>query len=253
MKKILSLVIALTLFCTMFVSCSDDPQALIEKANAALNEVPYAATLKFNFETNNEELNEVFSMMNLEIPTVIDGNNFAMNMSMDIMGLSMAIDAVIVDMVMYYDIEMFGESVKMKATMTEEQYQSFIEDNNAQLLLMPDDFSEMTVESKDGKKYITCSGLSEDGIKELNDLVAEQIDSFNATADISEVAYTITLSNGKYESIDLHCVYAVTVYGETTTVTFDADMEYSYDNIAPITVPENADEYEEVDPSEILG
>ena len=36
----------------MFVSCSDDPQTLIEKANAALKEASYAATLKFNFETN---------------------------------------------------------------------------------------------------------------------------------------------------------------------------------------------------------
>ena len=181
MKKILALVIALTLLCAMFVSCGDDPQTLVEKANAALKEGPYAATLKFNFETDDEELNEVFSMMNMEIPTIIDGNNLVMNMSMDVMGLTVALDATIVDMVMYYDIELFGESVKMKATMNDEQYQSFIEDNNAQMLLMPDYFSEMTVESKDGKKYITCTGLSEDGFKELNDVVSEQLESIGAS------------------------------------------------------------------------
>ncbi|MBR4292449.1 MAG: hypothetical protein IKT54_02430 [Clostridia bacterium] len=253
MKKILALVIALTLLCAMFVSCGDNPQTLIEKADAALKEGPYAATLKFNFETDNEELNEVFSMMNMEIPTIIDGNNLVMNMSMDVMGLTVALDATIVDMVMYYDIELFGASVKMKSTMTEEQYQEFMEDSNAQMLLLPDYFSEMTVESKDGKKYITCTGLSEDGFKELNDVVAEQLESIGASAEVSEISYTLTLNKGKYESIELHCVYTVDMDGETTTFTMDMSAEYSYDNIAPITVPENADEYEEVDAGEILG
>ncbi len=255
MKKILALVIALSLLCAMFVSCGDDPQTLIEKADAALKEGPYAATLKFNFETDNEELNEVFSMMNMEIPTVTDGNNFAMNMSMDVMGLTVALDATIVDMVMYYDIELFGESVKMKATMTEEQYQEFIEDSNAQMLLMPDDFSEMTVESKDGKKYITCTGLSEDGSKVLNDVVSEQLESMGASAEVevSEMSYTLTLNKGKYESIDMRCVYTATIGDETTTITMNMSAEYSYDNIAKITVPADADEYEEVDASEILG
>ena len=248
MKKILALVIALTLLCAMFVSCGDDPQTLIEKADAALKEGPYAATFKFNIEADNEELNKVFSIMNMEIPTIIDGNNLVMNMSMDVMGDTVALDATIVDMVMYYDIELFGESVKMKSTMTEEQYQEFIEDSNTQMLLMPDDFSEMTVESKDGKKYITCTGLSEDGFKVLNDAVSEQLESIGVSVDVSEISYTLTLDKGKYESIDMHCVFTPTIGDGTTTITMDMSAEYSYDNIAKITVPADADEYELYDP-----
>lgn len=252
MKKILALVMALALMCGMMAAC-DNAQTLIEKANAALEKEPYAITVKMNFESDNEEINQVFSLMNMEIPVTVDGNDLTMDMSMDVMGYTIGAKATVVDMVMYYDIEMFGQNVKMKATLTEEQYQEFMAQNNTEMMIMPEDFALLTVETKDGKQYISCSEISEEGLKELNDMIADSLGDLDGETAVSDIAYSVTLNDGKYESVDMTCVYSITAAGETFNVTFNMGAVYSYDNVAEITAPADADQYEEVDFGDLMA
>jgi len=128
-------------------------------------------------------------------------------------------------------------------------------ENNTEMVLEPEDFGELTLETKEGKKYIACGEISEEGLNELNDVVAESLEALDGAASVSvaDVIYGITLNNGKYESMDMTCVYSVTVAGETCNLTFELSLEFSYDNIARITAPANADEYEEVDFGDLMG
>ena len=102
MKKILAFLMIAVLLCTMLVSCDEDAQTLLEEADAALLENPYKLTVKMNFECDNEEIGEYLSMMNLEVPVVVDGKNMSMDMSMDVMGETMAAVIVVYDKVLYY-------------------------------------------------------------------------------------------------------------------------------------------------------
>ena len=77
MKKILAFLMVAVLLCTMLVSCDEDAQALLESADSALLENPYKLTVKMNMECDDEEINEYLSMMNIEIPMTVDGNNLA--------------------------------------------------------------------------------------------------------------------------------------------------------------------------------
>ena len=254
MKKILVLVMALALICGMMVSCNN-AQSLLEKADAALEKEPYGITMKMSFECDNEELNQVLSLMNIEIPTTVDGKNIAMDMSMDMMGYTFGTKVIVADMVMYYDMELMGQNIKMKATMDEEQYQEFMAENNTQMMIKPEDFGELTVETKDGKKYIVCDGISEEALKALNGMVAENLvgEGIDGEATFVDVTYCVTLNNGKYESMDMICVYSLTVAGVSCNVTFNLSAAYSYDNIAEITAPADADEYEELSFGDLMG
>ncbi len=254
MKKFLAVIMAVVLMCGMLAACGgDNAQDLIDKANAVLEEEPYNITIKMNFECDNEDIDQIFSLMNLEIPTTVDGNNLAMDMSMDMMGYAIGVKMTVVDMVMYYDMNLMGESIKMKATLTEEQYQNFLAENNTEMTIQPKDFSELTEKTEDGKQYIACNGISDEALAELNDIVADSIDSIGATATVSNVVYNVTLSDGKYESVDMTCVYSMTVEDETFTLTLNMSAAYSYDNIAEITHPADAEAYEEIDFGELMG
>ena len=242
----------LALMCVMLVSC-DNAQSLLNKADDALEEAPYAMTMKMNFECDNAELNQIFSLMNIEVPVTVDGKNVSMNMSMDMMGYTVGSNISVVDMVMYYNMEFMGQSIKMKSAMNEEQYQEFMAENQTEMKVKPNDFNKLTVETKDDKKYIVCDGINEEGLKALNDMVAESLEGVAGEANFSEVAYSVTLSNGKYESMDMSCVYSVTIDGESYNVTLKLSTEFSYDNIAEITAPADADAYEEVNYSDLMG
>ena len=165
MKKILILVIVLILTCSMLVSC-DNAKSLLKKADAALEKKPYAVTMKMKFECDDAEINRLFSHMNIEIPMTVDGKNVAMNMKMDIANYTTKAKIIIADMVMYGDIEMLGQTAKVKTPLNEDQYKDFMEENNTEMAVTPEDFAKLTVESKDGRKYITCEEISKEGLKE---------------------------------------------------------------------------------------
>jgi len=252
MKKILAVVIACLLMCGMLVSC-DNAEKMLEKADAALEEAPYTMTMKMDFETDNKDINKIFSAMNMEFPVTVDGKNVAMDMSMEMMGYTADINITVADMVMYYNIEMLGQSTKMKADLSQEQYEEFMEENNAEMMVDPEDFEELTVEKKDGKKYITCNGISDDGIKELNDMMADSLNAVKGKATVSDVSFVITLSDGKYESMAMTCVYSVTVAGETCNVTCSMSATFSYDNVAKITAPADANTYQQSKFDDLMG
>lgn len=252
MKKILSLALVLVMLCVMLISC-DNAQALLAKADRALEGAPYKMTMHMDFECDNKAIDTALSMMKMDIPVTVDGKNIAMDMSMSIMGYSATAKVTVYDMVMYYDIKVLGQSVKMKATLDEEQYNEFMSENNAELMFDPEDFGTLTVETKDDKKYVAFGEINREGLDQLNDMVKDSLESIGGTATVSSVTYGIVLNDGKYESAEMVCVYSVTVANETCNLTLRLDVDFSYDNVASITAPSNPGSYEEVDYDELVG
>ena len=252
MKKILALVIALTLLCTVLVSC-DNAVAMVKKANEALEQAPYNVTLKMDFESDNKQINDILSTMNTEIPVSVDGKNIAMDMSLGVMGYTVDADIVIADMVMYCDVSLLGQNIKMKTDISEEQYDELMSENNVEMPINPTDFGELKVETKDGKKYIACGKISDEGLEELNGIMEKALESVDGEASVVDISYGVTLNDGKYEKMDLMCVYSVTVSGNTCTVTFNLDAQFSYDNVQSIAAPAGASSYTKVDINDFLG
>ena len=258
MKKFLSLLMILCLMCGLLVSCTgetaDTAEELISKADEVLEDAPYTVTMKLDFDCDNAEVNQILSAMNMEIPVTIDGENLSMVMSMEMMGESFSATATVVDKVMYYDVTVSGENVKMKASMTDEQYKDFMENQNtANMMVNPEDFGTLNVENKDGKKHIACGEITEAGLKKINDSVAESLGALDGEAKFSNISYEIILKDGKYESMILDCDYQVSVEGLTVNIDYKISAEYTYEGVEAIVAPADAADYTAVGYDDIMG
>ena len=107
MKKFLALVLALVLVCGMLASCQS-VDSILEQAEAALLTTPYTMTMKMAFSSDNKTVDQILSIMNVEIPVTVDGKNIAMDMELDIMGATAGVEAIVADMVMYYNIQVMS-------------------------------------------------------------------------------------------------------------------------------------------------
>ena len=257
MKRIISIALMIAMLAMSvcaFASCEAVTAAsAIKKADEALLKAPYTVTMSMNFESDNAEMNEIFDAMSMEIPVTVDGENVAMNLTTETMGMSIGLNMIIVDKVLYYDMDFLGQNMKMKATLTDEQYKEINEESNTQLPISSANFETLTLETVDGKQVITCTGITTEGTEALNKMMNESVGEMGAEAAISDLSFKITIADGKYETMALTVTYSMTVAGETYTVSMTMNAKYTYDNVKPVTVPADADSYEEVSYDDIMG
>lgn len=254
MKRIVSTLLLIAMVAmSVFTFASCEPATAAEalaRADKALTETPYSVAMSMDFNTDSAELNAVFDAMSMEIPVTVDGKNLAM--SMEMAGLA-TVNMTVIDNVLYYDMVMFGQNVKMKATLSEEQYEEFMEQNNAEMPIDPSNFGTLTMEKVDGKHVITCSGITTEGLTEMNEILADTLTSMGAEAAVGDLSFVITVNEDKYESMALTASYSITMNGQTYTVSMTMNAKYTYENVAPITAPADADTYEEVNFDELMG
>lgn len=257
MKKIISialLIAMLAMSVCAFASCEAVTAAsAIKKADQALLDAPYTVTMSMNFTSDNAEVNEFFEAMSMEIPVTVDGDNLAINMTTEAMGMAVGMNMTVVDKVLYYDLSMFGETAKMKTTLTDEQYKEITEEDGVQMPVDSANFETLTLETVDGKHVITCTGITTEGTEALNKMMNESIGEMGAEAAISDLSFKITIADGKYESMALSVTYTVTVEGTSVSTTMTMNAKYAYDDVKPITAPADADSYEEMDYDDIIG
>ena len=267
MKKLLALVLLIALMCSTLISCDlfqkepevyvETAEDVIEKADAALLEAPYKVTLNVEYESNNREINAIISPLSMEMPMIIDGNNVAIDTSVKSNGYTIDIKTKIVDKVMYYDVTMPGQIVKIKANMSDEQYKEFLKDTEPGLTVGAEDFGELTLEDKDGEKHISGSQITAKGLKKLNDMMDEALgntaDRIKGDISIVDVAFNIVIAGGKYRSMEAVYTYSQSVGGGIYSITVRMVAELSYYNIDPITAPYDADVYTEMDYDDLVG
>ncbi len=258
MKKIISvllLVAMVAMSALAFASCEAVTAAsALAKADKALTEAPYTVTMSMKFNSDNAEMNAIFDAISMDIPVTVDGKNLAMDMSMEIMaGMSADLKMTVVENVLYYDMSLMGEAVKMKATLNEEQYKELMEDSNSQMPITSANFETLTLETKDGKQVITCTGITAEGTQAMNDLLGDIQTTTGGQVSVGDLSFTITIADGKYESMTLTAAYTVTVEGETVSVSMTMEADYAYENVSPVTAPADADAYQEMSYDDLMG
>ena len=254
MKRFLSILLLLSLLVCVFASCDTmTAAAAIAKAEKALEEKPYTVTMSMDFNCEDKNLNKVFDALSLEFPVTVDGENLHMDMTTEVMGFTTGVTMTVADNVLYTNTTVMNQSVKLKATLTEENYEAFIKDNNAELPVTTENFETLSMEVKDGKQIITCSGITTEGLTAMNDLLSDTLTALGAEAAVGDLTMVATISDGLFESMALTATYSVTAGGETHTVSLTMNAKYTYDNVQPITAPADADSYKDVSFDEIVG
>jgi hypothetical protein len=254
MKRILTALLLLALCLSVLASCDTLAATnAIAKADKALEETPYTVTMSMDFECEDATLNAVFDAMSLEFPVTVDGENLRLDMTTEFMGQKVGVTMTVFDKVLYSDVSVMGQSSKVKAELSDEDYQAFLQDYNTDMPVDIESFESLTLENKDGKQIITCAGITTEGLTAMNELLSETLTAMGAEAAVGDLTMTATIAEGRYESMSLTATYSVTAAGETHTVSLSMDAKYSYENIQPVTAPADAAGYTTVDYGEIAG
>lgn len=254
MKRILSILLLLTLCLSVFASCDTlTATTAIAKAEKALEDTPYTITMSMDFACEDATLNQVFDALSMAVPVTVDGENLHMDMSTEFMGISAGVTMTVVDKVLYSNTTILDQNIKVKATLSDEDYQKFMQENNSDMPVSADNFETLTLETKDGKQIITCAGITTEGLTAMNELLSESLTAMGAEAAVGDITMTATIADGRYESMSLTASYTVTAAGETHTVSLTMNAVYSYEDVQPITAPADADSYTDVSFDEIVG
>jgi hypothetical protein len=152
-KKIIAFVMILALLCAMLTSCSE-AESLLRKADNFLEDEPYTMTFEVDFESDDPKLNKAFSDFDMEIPVTVDGKNISMDMSMRYDGYNANAKIIVYDMVMYCDITAGRQNAKVKADISDSQYDTLMIDSGAQMPLEIDDFADITASLKIGERVV---------------------------------------------------------------------------------------------------
>ncbi len=255
MKKILSTLLAVVMMITgvcMFASCDAvSAVSAIAQADQALENNPYSVTLTMDLRCDNPQINEVLKAMNMEIPVTVNGKDLTMSMTAEVYGVSATATMTIVDKVLYYDMSVLGQGMKMRSALTEMQYEDFFKDSGSKMPVDPTQFKSLSLQSSGSKHVISCSGITSEGLTAMNELLSDSLSMIGASASVGDLAFVLTISGGKYETMELSAVYTVTVGGQTHVVNMKMTAKYTYDNIQPITKPANASSYTDVPYSNI--
>ena len=257
--RLISAFLVLMLIIGCVVSCGGeetDPVKLVENATNETSKVPYSIEMDMSFTTNNTKYKSSFENMSIEdVKVSVDGKNVNLLMDMDISGVKTNMEYTIFNRVMYVNMSLSGygqnQTVKKKANMTAEEVREFLGDNGVESEIKVSDCAECSM-LKDGDAYIiTCTGIT-DNIKEA---MLDKVSGIGngAEIEISDVTYKVKIKDGKYDGYYLYCDYVMTFDGEAVEFTMKVTMEFDYDEEVKICVPADADEYEEVDYSEISG
>ncbi len=229
------------------------PEALLASIEKALADSSYTMVISMNYDCDDATLAETLKAISMEIPVTVSGNDMHMSLSMDMMGYAITSEMTMVDKVLYQNVSIAGEAQKSKCTLTEEQIKDFMSESGTSLPVDYTSFENLTMEEKDGKQVITCTGITDAGKALLNDNIASSIGDTGAEAAIDNLSYIITLKDGKYESIALTCTYTMNVEGQSYTISMDMGTAFQYENVEKIVAPADAADYTEVQYSDIMG
>ena len=264
LRKLMALLLALTLSVFAFVSCGDpddddiDPVELVENAEAALANQPYYVDTTMSFECENEQIQAMFQNMGGTMTMAVDGKKVQMQMAMDMSYYTVSIDAVIVDNVLYMNQTMsatggVSQSQKTKIAMTDEQYNEMLGTmgGSSSIEVKPSDFESVTYKVEDGAYVVTCTNLSADKYETLNGALGALPQG--TTVAVSDASYVLTVKGGKLEAAVLDATYAITTSGVTVDLDMSIELDYDFTKTVDIKVPADAEAYTERNYEDMYG
>ena len=253
MKKILSIILSLTMILSgicLLSSCDiADAAKTVQKADKALTETPYIMTISLDFSSDNSYLSPTLEALNTSVPVTVDGENMSFAMNLD----SSNFEMLIVDRVLYYNFNLLGQDVKVKSTVSDEYYTELRSKGGISMPVSVSHFENMSMETRNGKKVITCSGISDEGRNLVDKSLLDTVGEINDEMDLVDLSFVLTIANGKYESMALNVTYNTVLADQSTTVTTSMTATFTYDGVAHLTAPADAADYTEIDIEDLLG
>lgn len=225
---------------------------LLEAAEEALAGNPYRIVTSFTAECDNpkysKDISALFGGSSVEI--TVNGGNVRVETPGN---TSIYYSVIIVNntaYVRYIDYRSF-ESLRVKSPLSAEQRSELWNVLPTRSRLSVYDFMEAEV-SEDGSR-ILCKNLS----PSVYDEIAGELDISDSSDKITNVSFsdaemTVNFGDGKYDSLVIDYTLRCDIDGEAVSVNISAVMDYTYEQVDYVIIPEDASKYKTVDFSSLI-
>lgn len=274
MKKLLAFLLVAVMSFAMLVSCGgngdgdgDDngegggqstpptAESVLAAAQAALENSAYKTSVSLGLESNNAEMNEQFQEYTaMDITLTVKGDDFSMETKIESEGVSASRSVSLINKTIYV-VQSYGDQVSGRKCVL----------NDAQLVAANDklkkdfagdfalaDFNSVVLSDVDGKQVITCTGIKDEAIDKINDLIDSIVGGAPVGASFNDVSIIYTVANGKFEKTAVSFGFTFEVEGESIDVDMSVDSAYDY-SATELNAPANADTFEDIDYEDVVG
>ncbi len=273
MTKLLALLLCFSIVIGVFVGCqpeekpNDDLQDDItetpsddDKEDDKVEEIQtdrYVITSKIKFATNDYKMKDAVSAMNSNSIITVDKGNVWVATDSELNDVKVDKDYYLVDGTLYYSNtvrvgDIFATEHK-KADMSNQNKEWLLAKVGAGAQISIADFETFDMSSFGENCSYTCSNIYTDSAESLCDILASGFAGMDASVELVNVEYMLDVKGEIYTSSILSCSFEITIDGIVYEITMHVYNDYTYSNDISITLPENADEYQQVPHSEIIG
>ena len=257
MKRVISLLLLLSLCVCYLTSCGDNFAATttMAKAEKELTANSYTVNMDMAYSCDDVVLDVVFNAFVKEIPAVVNGKSIYIDMSAETMGTENGVVFTVVEDVLYTHSTYTEKPSKVKTLLKGDLLRDFMEDTRMVMPISFQDFESITMNTVNDKQVVTCAALNADGAARMMEMISDPLVLLEATATLKSLTMIATIAYDKYETVSLNAVFLVTevAKGETHEVELTMTAHYNYVDVAAITPPSDADSYTWVTYDAIMG
>ena len=233
------------------VGCSNDPETVLDDAEAFLEENAYRMDMTFEINTDNTKLSDKLkSISDVALSAVVDGKDYSYVTSLG-SGSSKTTLTVTLSGSTCYMIQDIGDgnSVEAFCDLSDAQLSALMEKDELSYDadLGFDEFETATLEKDGRRRTVTLTDLKDDSMDKIKELVGTFIDTDSLT--FGDVTAIYTVNDGKPEDYTLKIFFSLEANlgdGKETVeveLTSKSAFDYSVDGVKP---PKKTEEFVEI-------
>lgn len=261
--RIISVLLVIVTVLSVLTSCSKSFDERLDKADKLLDGKPYVIEVELDFRCDDAEMSGMFDELEKNYTTVYvkDGKMKIVN-KLDINDgekvNSFYTVYTMIDGVVYYDLKYSVDGIVSK----ENKYYSAITDGQRRTLVDSmclfggvslDGFTAMN-EKRDGDEHSAVyTGPSSENTIVIEKMLASLLEGACSNVSLIDSSLCVELEDKRYDTVVLNCQYTVVISGKTYPVGLTAELEFDYDEIFSVTLPDNTDSYTATDIENIIG
>ncbi len=250
-RKILSAILVLGTVISVLSSCDGAGSGKQE------DDGRYKINVSIVYATNDAKLNDAISAVGVNGATVmVDGDNMAVNNTVQIGGTSVNESYVLFENMLYRDMTLTVDgnsvSVKEKTDFHEDNRQLLLADIGMGADVSVADFENFEITSMGESSCFDCTDINAESAESLEKIFGSGLSGIGATVALSAAEYQEIIQDEKVIESTLSCHFTILLAGVSYELTVHMNYEYDYAAEVSVSAPVDADSYNTVTYKEII-
>lgn len=255
-KKIFSVLLAVALILSTLTSCAHTPEEMANKADSVLENKAYAVEIDIDYNSVDSAVAGIFEQLERSETTLyFKGGAFksVSDLTIDDGDGDVNFRSVytVVDGVLYsdltYTLDGVPNAIKSKAMIESEEAEAFINTQRIIGFINAEDFKGATLEKRDGDVYLVCADTPEEMYITLEKAIVSQLEGVSDSVKATKVKMSAKLDGKRYDTITVDAQFNVNLNGKSYFVGMTVELEFEYDKVFDISVPDDASAYSVVE------